>query len=329
MKRVFALLAMAALAMSAFVVACGGDDDDDDGAGEATPGGSVTRTASGTGTPRTTGTPSPDATPGTNGDGGENGENGGSEPGEPVDPGGVQPETPEELTVVAGNPIFGGAEDATPVVVNPPPAVTPPAGTTPAADPTAVADPSAPGGELRLIIDANASEPGIQSSREVNVGDTFRVGVVVANAQSYSNDNGVVAMQFDMNYDKTVIFAPTIAGGPSVDRNPDLNQAGLGAGEWQCLPAAEGDKDDPGGMNGDGIPETGQAFLSCFTGTTGAQGTFVFGVVEFTAIASGTVDLSLSLVVLGDSLAVSVGQCPGDPYEAPVIPCDGARITVR
>ena len=318
MRSVLALVAVASLALSALAVACGSGGEDDDGStGDGTPAGTVTARSSAGST--TTGTPAADGTPAP----------GGTQPAST--PGNQATLTPNDQTVVAeDNDIFGGSEDQPPVVVNPPPQVSPPAGRTPTADPPTIADPAPAGGQLRVIVDTNASQPGIQTSREVNVGDKIRVGVVVANAPGYNNNAGVLAMQFDLNYDKTKLFAQTISGGSAEDRNPDLNQQGLGGSEWQCLPAPEGDKDDPGGMNGDGNPATGQAFLSCFTTSTGPQGSFVFGTIEFTAIASGTVGLRLQYLVIGDSLAVNVAQCPGDGYEgAPEVPCEGASITIR
>ena len=313
MRRVLALAVVASLTLSVFTIACGSGDDDDDGGDDSTPGASRTAgTSTVSSTPGATGTTT-DATPG----------------GTP----GAQPTlTPAEATEVAeGGDIFGGSEDQPPAVVVPPPAVSPPAGVQPATDPTTVADPAPAGGELRVIIDANASEPGIQSSREVNVGDKVRVGIVVANMGPGSNGAGMAAMQFNVNYDKTRLFAVSISGGPAVDRNPDLNEGALGDG-WMCLPAPEGDADDPGGANGDGNPDTGQAALSCFTVTPGsAQGNFVFGTLEFTALSSGTIDLQLDLLVMGDSAAIPIGQCNygGDPASGPEVPCDGARITVR
>jgi hypothetical protein len=315
-RRFFVLAVAASLTLATFAAACGSGDDDGSG-------------GSGDGTPQSTGTSNATASDATSV--GVGTPSGTPAPGETTAPDGRPTLTPEEATAVAdAGGITGGAEDAPPAVVVPPPAVSPPAGTQPVTDPATVADPAPPGGETRVIIDANASAPGIQSSREVNVGDVFRVGIVVANMPGHSNNQGMTALQFNVNYDKTKLFAASISGGPSVDRNPDLNQAAL-SGNWMCLPAPEGDIDDPGGINGDGNPATGQAFLPCFTGQGGAQGNFVFATLEFTAIASGTIDLELDLLIMGDSLAVPIGQCryADDPAYGPEIPCDGATITVR
>ena len=119
---------------------------------------------------------------------------------------------------------------------------------------------------LQLIIDADASEPGIQSSRTVNAGDVFRVAVVAADVTE-----GIAAFNFYLNYNRAVAIAPSYTGGATTDRNPDLHEETMGAG-WSCLPAPEGDLDDAGGINGDGNPATGQALLSCFNTSGSATG---------------------------------------------------------
>jgi hypothetical protein len=171
----------------------------------------------------------------------------------------------------------------------------------------------------------DASTPGIQSSRDVHPGDTFRVAIVAVNIPPYNNNmGGIYALNFNLNYDKTKIVAPTIAGGPTTDRNPRLNVAALGGADaqWNCLPAAEGDLDDPGGTDGDGNPATGQAFLSCYAaGTPSVGGTQVVATVEFTAIATGSSELKLSETALADAVAIEFAHCEGDAANPPFVPC--------
>ena len=238
----------------------------------------------------------------------------------------------EKTTVADGGGVEGGDPGAPPVVVATVPPVTPRAGTTPAVDPTEIAPPNVPTADLALVVDMDASKPGIQSSRDLNPGDVFRVAVVVVAAPQFNNDiGGIAAFNFNLNYDKTKIVAPTIAGGASTSRNPTLNLAGLGgaAAQWQCLPTPEGDLDDPGGTEGDGKPETGQAYISCFApGTPLVGGTLVIATIEFTAIARGSTELKLSEVAVADAVALEIAHCPGDSLE-PTVPCQSGTANVK
>lgn len=240
-----------------------------------------------------------------------------------------------EATVASGASadIAGGAPSDPPRVVVPVPAVTPAPGTTPVVDPTQFAAPVADGSDLALVVDADAASDGDQSSRTVRAGDVFKVAVVIQNVPpSANNIGGVSAFNFELDYDKTRIVAPTVQGGPSTQRNPDLNVPALGGVDagWTCLPAPEGDLDDPGGINGDGDPATGQAFLSCFTPGKGqASGTLVLAIVTFTAIAPGSTTLSLRNVDVSDPLGITLGSCTGDPGDGPFIPCRQATVNVQ
>ncbi len=306
-----ALVAAVALAMAAAFVACGGDDDGDNGDG--TPAASATARTAGGGSPAASGTDAA-GTPG-------------SAP--TIDPLGTR--DPSEQTAIA-DPVFGGSPDDTPVVISTIPAVTPIAGTTPVIDPTEVAPPDPQPSDLRAMVDVDASKPGIQTSREVNPGDTFRVAIVYANVGEATG--GLSATQFVLNYDRVKIVAPSVSGGDSTERNPDLNTHGLGgtAAAWDCMPAPEGDLDDPGGVNGDGDPNTGQAYLSCFTvGTPNMMGDLVIGVITFHAVAPGQTTLSLHDLIAANGIAIAWAACEGDPgnEDTPRIPCDSATITVR
>ena len=234
-------------------------------------------------------------------------------------------------TIAAGLPgggdVSGGDPSGAQHIVVPVPAVTPDAGTTPITDPTTIAPPAAPPGDIAFIVDADATIEGVQAARTVHVGDVIRVGVIIANVPS---DEGVSAFNFIVNYDKTKLVAPTISGGPSSDRNPDLNIDALGGAgaNWSCLPAPEGDLDDPGGAAGDGNPATGQALLSCFTigGGQGSTGTIVLATIEFYVIAKGKTELKLSSVVAGDSTGTAFAGC--DAASGPLVACTSATITV-
>ena len=233
-------------------------------------------------------------------------------------------------TALADEDISGGDPNATPELVSTIPAVKPKSGTTPVIDSTQIAPPNADTSEISFIVDMDASTPGIQSSRDVNVGDVFQVGIVLTNIPPLQDNlGGIAALQFHLDYDKTKIVAPTYAGGPSTNRNPRLNLADLGGPEagWQCLPAPEGDLDEPGGLGGDGKPETGQAYLGCFTaGAAPASGTIVLATVSFTAIAKGTMQLTLNDVIAADGVALEFARCSG---ASSVVPCQGGTANVK
>ena len=191
-------------------------------------------------------------------------------------------------------------------------------------DARTIAAPNPPNNDLQVMIDLDASTPGIQSTRDVKVGDVIRVGVVVVNAPS------VTALGFDLDYDKTEMVAPTIINGASTDRNPDLNLGALGGASagWLCAPTPEGDRDDAPAANGDGDPSTGQAFLDCFTPAAGHQGgTIVLATIEFRVTAKGTSTLSLAQLSLWDDSITQYGRCDGDPGDSSAIPCRTATLS--
>jgi len=233
---------------------------------------------------------------------------------------------------VTNESVAGGDQDATPRVISAMPAVSPRPGTTPRIDAAVIAPPQPAAGSLRLIVDTDASALGIQLSRDVNPGDTFRVAVVLAGAPPFDGaGGGVASFNLELDYDRTKIVAPTIAGGPTTQRNPWLNVNALGgaAAGWGCEPAPEGDLDDPGGTNGDGNPATGQAFLSCFmTGPSRASGDLVLATVTFLAVASGDSALSLSHVAVADSAGVEFAHCARDAVD-PAVSCEDGSVTVR
>jgi hypothetical protein len=202
----------------------------------------------------------------------------------------------------------------------------PPAGAT--IDPPTIAQPNAAASGVEWIIDTNASEPGIQTSRTIKVGDVFRVAVVLTNVPS----PGLGAFNFRLDYDIRKVVAPTINGGSSLARNPDINEDALGgaAAGWTCTPPApEGDGDEPGLFPGDGDPAIGNAYVSCFTPGTGtATGTVVVATVMFQAVGSGTFELNLANTETAafDSLVNSIANCQN---AEPLVPCRTASITVN
>lgn len=270
-------------------------------AGSPSSGASAERGTPGVQTPSTGRTAAPDS--------------GGSTPA-----GGPATASSADATLVAGTggDIAGGDPSAAREPVGDVP--TPPPGAR--ADPDEVAPPEPNVNGLQLLIDADASEPGIQASRTVNAGDVIRVAIVAANASD------IAAFNYFVDYNRAVAIAPSYTGGSTTDRNPDLDEGTAGAG-WSCLPAPEGDTDDPGGINGDGNPATGQALLSCFNVGGTASGTVILGIVEFRTVAPGTLTLGLSSVTLGNSGGAEIGRCESDQTPGPAIPCIGASVVVN
>lgn len=305
------LMLMLALGLTLGATACGGGDDDDGG----------DKTPSGTGTARVTRTGTSAArtgTPGASGTvtGGSTGAAGTAQPsGDPAIPGdGGDGDIPPNVS-------GGSASDPRQTIATPPP---PPAGVTPQVDPTEIAPPQPQTSGVEILLDLDASTPGIQSSRDVRVGDVIRAAVVI------SNSPGVANFNFTLRYDKTKLFSPTITGGPATDRNPDLNVDALGgaAAQWECLPAPAGDLDDiPDSNLGNKDPNVGEAFLSCFTfGYVTPPGTYVLATVEFQAVAAGDVTFSFSEVAIATQGSAPIGSC--DPVLDTEIPCVGATLRI-
>jgi hypothetical protein len=252
------------------------------------------------------------------------------------DEGGATPIAGDDATAVSGGPggITGGATDTPRQAVStiPPP----PAGKTPAVDPTTIADPGgapASGGDgsgggapdpnaLQLAVDLDAATPGIQSTRDIAPGDVIRAAIVILNVPA---GPGISAFNFELDYDRTKVAAPTYAGGAASDRNPDLNEAGVGDG-WTCLPAPQGDLDDEGGIEGDADPATGQAFLSCFAADGAATGNVVLATIELHGIGSGATSLDLTHVNVGVGDGIEIARCADSDEH--VVPCTAARVTV-
>ncbi len=319
MKGICITAATAMMALAAVTGACGGG-----GSKSATPSGSATGAASTasnkTGTPAASGTarsatPTPTTVPTVSA----------------ADADATNAASLATDTALAGQDIRGGDPNATPEIVSTIPPVQPRSGTTPVVDSTQIAPPNPDSSEVAFFVDMDASTPGIQSSRDVNPGDVFQVGIDLVGVPPVQNNiGGLNSFNFTLNYDKTKIVAPTYSGGLATNRNPKLNLPALG-GEtagWQCLPGPEGDLDDPGGISGDAKPETGQAFLSCFKSDAPSSGTLVLATISFTAVASGSTQLTLKDVAAADGLATEFAHCPGDDINA-IVPCAAGNVNVK
>lgn len=233
------------------------------------------------------------------------------------------PASDAEATLAAGlgGEIAGGDPNDPRAPVAPIP--TPPPGVTPAVDPTTIAPPAPADAIYQLVVDLDPAAPGVQTTRTASVGDRIRAAVVLANIPSGST---VAAFNFEVRYDRAVVVAPSYTGGSSTERNPDLVPT---AGSWLCIPAPEGDMDDPGGLDGDGNPSTGQAFLSCFAPDGALEGTQVLGIIEFVATGPGTTQLQPAALAVGNSFSIAIGRCEGDGGDGPVIPCPAATLTIQ
>jgi hypothetical protein len=189
-----------------------------------------------------------------------------------------------------------------------------PASETPASGTPANAAP-----DMRIVVDVDASAAGIQETRTTAVDETFRVAIVATNVAA-----DVASFNFFVDYDRRLAIAPSHTAGASTDRNPDLDESSMGDG-WSCLPDPEGDVDDPGGIGGDGDPETGRALLSCFNTTRSVTGTIVLGILELRAVAGGELALTPNGVALGSPGGEIVAQCEG----IAAVPCVAATVTIR
>lgn len=343
---------------SALAVACGGGGEDDNGDETSTSGTRTATRTAGTGTPAAegTGTPGADGTAGAEGTAapgttatnpqGTPVPNATTAPGQPTTAPG-QPTTAPGTTPAAADPDVaptpsdderavsdevpdelagGNANDPAEVVTDLPPV--PPGATI---DPLTIAPPNATAGGIEWIVDLNASEPGIQTSRSVKVGDVVRVGIVVTNLPG--GGDALSAFGIALGYDYTKIIAPSIEGGSALARNPDFNEAALGGAPsgWQCTPPGPtGDGDEPGTYEGDGDPATGQAFIGCFTAgdSSTASGTLVLAVVQFQAVATGTSTIEMldhsQTGLWGGGGFTAIGGCGGEVS----VPCRSASITV-
>jgi hypothetical protein len=323
-KRLLGVALVGFLAASLFA-ACDGDDGD--GESDATTSAAATRRA-GTASPsasRTAGTPGADGTASPGGTSVAPDPNAPpSDPNAPPADPNAPPADPNAPPVDPSDPaLTGGDPNAPPEVVNAP---TPP----PQAeiDPTIVAPPEANISGIEFLVDLDASEPGIQSTRSVDAGDVIRVAVVLANVPS----GGVGAFNFRLIYDNAIAVAPSIEGGPTTDRNPDMNDGALGGEDrgWACAPPAPvGDMARASGSTyGDDV---GDAFLSCYSGTGGAEnatGDVALATVELRTVAGGSTAVRLENVALYDPGITQVGGCPPNAPE-PIVPCREATLTVN
>lgn len=313
------LLTIAAVPLLLFAAACADGDSDDAGSAPTAARTSGAATSASPGASPARGTPAAESTADDGdaatppaGDDGEGDDNTGGPPGGP--PGS------EEATIAAevGGDIAGGDTGAPRVPVSTVPAG---GGET---DPNDITDPEPAASGPAIIVDLDASTPGIQADRTVAVGDTIRVAIVAANIP-----RDVSSFNFFLDYDRTRAVAPSYTGGSSADRNPDLNGADMGDG-WTCLPAPEGDLDDEGGIEGDGNEFTGRALLSCFNiGGAAPPGTLVIATVEFIAAAAGTTQLSLTEVSLGDPFFSEIVRCESDQTPGAPAPCIPAMLLVQ
>ena len=171
-----------------------------------------------------------------------------------------------------------------------------------------------------LTVDANPGVGGVQADRATAAGLTFSVDVLI------SDVSDLQAFTFELEYDQTVLSAPTVAAGPDTDRNPDAADAFLTSTgrAWTCSPPAPSGDTDPS-------PSVGIAFISCFsTGVPAGPGTSivptVLASVEFDAIAPGTSSLTLRNVSTLTALGVETGSC--NPAVIVAATCTGATIAV-
>ncbi len=171
-----------------------------------------------------------------------------------------------------------------------------------------------------LTVDADPGTGGVQASASIGIALTFSVDVLISDVADLQ------AFNFELEYDQTVLSAPTVAAGPDTDRNPDAADTFLTSTSrsWSCSPPAPSGDADPS-------PSVGAAFISCFsTGvpagpSDGGAGT-VLANVAFDAIAPGISSLTFRNVNTFTALGVETGSC--SPTVVTAATCTGATITV-
>jgi len=172
-------------------------------------------------------------------------------------------------------------------------------------------------GTATISIDASPAAAGVQSTANA-IGAGVTVDVVA------SNVSNLAAFNFDLEYDPAVFSGPTIATGPTTDRNPDANQPFLDSTgrAFDCNPPA------PSGAVVLGAKKA--ARISCIS-TGAAAGPDTAG---GTKVASVTLDLigsvgagsalTLKNVNFFNAAGAEVASC--NPTVSITAACNGATI---
>jgi len=171
-------------------------------------------------------------------------------------------------------------------------------------------------GNVTVSIDANTSQPGVQSTASAL--SSITVDVVLANA------NDVAAFNFDLEYSQSVFSAPAV-GGSDLDQNPNANQAFLQSTgrAFRCSPPAPATN----------IPSATRqaARISCFStgddpGPDSGAGTAVASVtLNVIGNAGAGSTLSLKNVNVFNTDNVEIASCA--PTVSVTTTCNGATIT--
>jgi hypothetical protein len=172
---------------------------------------------------------------------------------------------------------------------------------------------------VTITVDADPATPGDQPSRTVFAATTFSVNINIGSVSDLE------AFNLELQYDQTILLAPTVSSGPDTARNPSANVSFLSSTgrTWACSPPPPN-----GDINPD--PTIGVAFISCFsTGSTAGPSTAsesLLTAVQFDAIAAGTSTLTLLNVNTFKAGGVETGSC--NPTVIVPATCTGATITV-
>jgi hypothetical protein len=170
---------------------------------------------------------------------------------------------------------------------------------------------------LQLAIDSNP-DPGPCSSIDAAgsryTPSTSSVDICLKNPLGHSSFS-LTSIIFRIVYDDTVIAAPNVISGPTVDRNPDLDQAVV-TGSFSCAAAASGDEDPLTG------PAHGVAHLFCSTAANDGPaiaGGSTYRIASLNFQAVGAVGASTSLVlrdaVVTGNGGAEIGSCNPPLYQ--------------
>lgn len=139
--------------------------------------------------------------------------------------------------------------------------------------------------------------PGGGVDESASVGSTFSADILLEGAGS-----AVYSYQFVLRYNANVVSAVT--------------PTSFAPSGWDCVLLPPSGRLPEDHTYADGDPATGEAFLGCFgaAGTATAVSNGLVGRVSFFVVGSGTSELRLQNVIVGDGVGIELVSCesPGD-----------------
>lgn len=178
---------------------------------------------------------------------------------------------------------------------------------------------------MRMALDCDPSQAGVQSSCDVTLGLTTNVDVDVLLVNDSAGDQAMAAVGLRVQTDRTRLFPPPFPEAGTLS-NPDVNPDFLTRG-MQCF--------SPGPFNEGPYHQDGRSYVGCFSGTntvpipegsTTRIATIHYVVVD--GAAAGAVNLTIPEGDFADE-TLDDRACPGWPgYGHVLAACTGATITL-